>query len=189
VRLDDTHPPLRLLPVPSGGVGLAAAPQTEVGKALTNVRWRVEGGRRVYLGDLAPDAVEEVGAFGVVWPWRKDSNLDGTPLRLGGVRYVRGVVVHSQAKLAWKLDGSYLRLRALVGIADVVADQGDCAAALIADGKTLWTRDRVKGGERPTALDLDLTGVKRLELRVDYGQRYDIGDHLALADAYLVKAK
>jgi hypothetical protein len=31
--------------------------------------------------------------------------------------------------------------------------------------------------------------VQQLEVIVAYGARYDIGDHLALADAYLVKAK
>jgi hypothetical protein len=167
---------------------LAAAPQLAIGKALLPARLRLEGGRRVYLSETTPDQVVEEGAFGVVWPWSRDRNLDGSPLRLGGVRYDRGIVVHSKARLVWNLNGCYTRLHALVGIADIVADQGDCAASLIADGKELWHRDSVKGGDKPIPLDLDLSGVRRLELHVDYGARYDIGDHLALADSYLVKA-
>ncbi len=185
--LDDGHPPLRLLP--GEPLTLAAAPGVAIGPAITAVRLRIDGGRRVWLGDLAPAHVEETGAFGVVWPWQKDRNLDGSPLRLGGVRYDHGLTVHSQAYLTWKTAAAYERLHATVGIADLVADQGDCAASLIADGKTVWKHDSIKGGEKPLPLDLDLTGVQVLELHVDYGARYDIGDHLVLADAYLVKTR
>jgi hypothetical protein len=192
VSLSEAHAALRVVVAASGApeqaLCLAAAPQIAVGKALLPSRLRLEGGRRVYLSETTPDQVVEEGAFGVVWPWSRDRNLDGSPLKLGGVRYDRGIVVHSKALLAWNLNGAYTRLRALIGIADIVADQGDCAASLIADGKELWHRDSVKGGDKPIPLDLDLTGVRRLELHVDYGARYDIGDHLALADSYLVKA-
>ncbi len=185
--LDDAHPPLRLLP--GDPLTLAAAPAVAVGAGISAVRLRIDGGRRVWLGDLAAAHVEETGAFGVVWPWQKDRNLDGSPLRLGGVRYDHGLTVHSQASLSWKTAGAYERLRATVGIADLVADQGDCAASVLADGKTVWKRDSIKGGEKPQLIDLDLTGVQVLELHVDYGARYDIGDHLVLADAYLIKGR
>jgi hypothetical protein len=193
LALNDAHPALRLVVGASGsaeeGLRLAAAPAVAMGKAVANGRLRIEGGRRTYLGELNPEQVEEIGAFGVVWPWQRDRNLDGSPLRLGGMRFDHGIAVHSQARLAWKLQGAYVRLHALAGIADLVADQGDCAASLIADGKPLWHRDSVKGGEKPVPIDLDLTGVQQLELRVDYGARYDIGDHFVLADAFMVKAR
>lgn len=187
VSFDEVHPPLRLV-VGEAGLSLAATPLA-MGKELKSARLRIDGGRRVYLSELDPDQVEEAGAFGVVWPYARNANLDGTPLRLGGVRYERGVVVHSKARLAWKLSGAYVRLRAQLGIADLVANQGDCTVDISVDGKSLWRRDSVRGGDKPVALDLDLSGAQRLELVVDYGARYDIGDHLALADAFLVKAK
>ncbi len=189
--LDQQRQPVRLLAGPR--VALAAAPAVELGgwdaPFLAGARLRVEGPRRHWLSDLKPSTVEEKGMFGVTWPWKRDSDLDGEPLRLGGVRYVRGLTVHSQARLTWKLAGAYRRLHTLVGISDTVAPEGDLAVALVADGKTLWSRDRVRGGEAPVAVDLDLTGAQVLELKVDYGQRYDIGDHCVLADAFLVKAK
>jgi hypothetical protein len=91
--------------------------------------------------------------------------------------------------LRWNLAHAYVRLRALAGIADSFADQGDCAASLVADTKVLWRRESVKGHDKPIVLDLDLSGVETLELHVDYGARYDIGDHFVLADSYLVKAE
>jgi hypothetical protein len=186
--LDELFPPLRVLPQVDGFV-LAAVPQVRLGAALAPARLRIEGGRRVYLSELDPNQVEETGAFGVVWPYKRDRNLDDSPLRLGGVRYERGIAVHSQARLGWKLDGAYTRLRTVSGIADLVADQGDCAASLLLDGMVVWSKDSVRGGEKPQVIDLDLTGAKKLELKVDYGARYDIADHFVLADAYLIKAK
>lgn len=186
--LDELHPPLRVQPTADGFV-LAAVPQALLGPALATARLRIEGGRRQYLSELDPAVVEETGAFGVVWPHKRDRNLDESPLRLGGVRYERGVAVHSQARLGWTLNGGYTRLRALTGIADLVGDQGDCAASLLVDGMVVWSRDSVRGGEKPQPIDLDLTNAKKLELKVDYGARYDIADHFVLADAYLIKAK
>lgn len=188
VSFDELHPPLRVMPS-ADGFSLSAVPQVVLGKGLSPVRLRIEGGRRMYLSELDPAIVEETGAFGVVWPFQRDRNLDSSPLRLGGVRYERGLAVHSQAHLGWKLDGQYSRLRALSGIADLVGDQGDCAASISLDGKVLWSRDSVRGAEKPQPIDLDLTGVKQLELRVEYGARYDIADHFVLADAYLIKVK
>jgi len=191
VTLNADRPVLRLRP--GATPTLLAAPTVVLAPwddgALMAARFRVEGGRRTYLSDLAPTEVHDEGAFGVVWPWQRDLNLDGTPLRLGGTRVAKGLVVHSKASLTWTLDGRFARLRALAGIADVVGSEGDCAVTITGDGKVLWTQASVKGGEKPSALDLDVSGVKRLELRVELGARYDIGDHFALADAWLVQAR
>jgi hypothetical protein len=184
--LDELHPPLRVVPT-ANGFALGAAPHVLLGKKLDSVRLRMEGGRRLYLSEIDPAKVEETGAFGVVWPFQRDRNLDSSPLRLAGIRYERGLVVHSQAYLSWKLDGQYIRLRALSGLADVVGDQGDCAVSISLDGKVVWNRDSVRGGEKPQTIDLDLTAAKQLELRVEYGARYDIADHFVLADAYVIK--
>ncbi|MBA3708290.1 MAG: NPCBM/NEW2 domain-containing protein [Planctomycetes bacterium] len=187
VTLDPDHAPLLVLP--KDGLPLAAAPTLAVGKALGGQRLRVEGGRRVYLGSLKLSATDEAGAFGVVWKHRIDADLDGGPLALGGVHFPHGLTVHSKARLAWDLGGAYERLHALAGISDLVAPEGDCQVALLADGKPLWMRDSVKGSDKPITLDLDVSGVKTLELQVEYGARYDIGDHVTLADAWLLKTR
>ncbi len=183
--LDPNQPPVRLLPKP--GLPLAVAPLVPMAAALAGVTVRVEGGRRVYLGALTPSQVDETGAFGVVWPHQIDRNLDGSALVLGGVRYDHGVVLHSRARLTWTLGGHYLRLKTMVGISDLVAPEGDCAVTINADGKQLWHRDAVRSGDAPVAVELDLSGVTALEVLVEDGARYDIGDHLALAGAWLLK--
>lgn len=183
---DPGRPGLDLV-VAGDGLALAAVPAVRLDSAtLGALVLRVEGGRRVYLSDLAPASTREDGLFGVVWPSTRDRALDGGPLRLGGVLRAKGLVVHSAATLGWKLGGGYVRLRAEVGISDSVAPEGDCVAVLRGDGRELW-RARVRGGEPIRRLDLDLAGIALLELAVETGERYDIGDHLVLADAQLIR--
>lgn len=186
VRLDPLRPPLALLPGPR--LAFAAAPSAQLDPVrLGGATCRIDGPRRVWLSDLVPVSVQEEGAFGVIWPWRKDADLDGAPLLLGGELRVKGLTVHSRARLTWKLDRSYQRLRAAAGLADAVGLEGDCAASLAADGKGLWQRASIRGGDPVEAIDLDVSGVSELTLNVDYGARHDIADHFVLADAYLVR--
>ncbi|MFM2092160.1 MAG: hypothetical protein RLZZ127_2649 [Planctomycetota bacterium] len=149
---------------------------------------RVEGPRRGYLSELTPALVEDRGAFGVVWPWQRDRDLDGGALRLGGRLFPRGIAVHSEARLQWPLKGQFARLRGALGIADLVAPEGDCIAVIAGDGRELL-RHRARGGEPPLPLDIDLAGIQVLELRVEQGERHDIGDHLVIADGTLVRLR
>ncbi len=149
---------------------------------------RIEGPRRTYLSDVTPTLVEDRGAFGVVWPWQRDRDLDGAPIRVGGRWHSRGITVHSEARLQWPLKGQFLRLRGQLGIADAVAPEGDCVAIIAGDGREL-VRHRARGGAAPLGLDVGLAGVQTLELRIEMGERHDIGDHLVIADGTLVRAK
>ncbi len=186
VTLDPARPGLDLVST-ADGFALAAAPQVAVdGAVFGSLALRVEGGRRTYLSDLTPAKVQEDGLFDVVWPFTRDRALHGSPLRLGGILHAKGLVVHSAARLRWDLAGGYVRLRAITGISDDVAPEGDCVAVLRGDGRELW-RARVRGGEAPRQLDLDLSGLATLELSVETGERFDIGDHFTLADAQLIR--
>jgi hypothetical protein len=187
VTIEANRPPLRLVATATG-LQLAASHQPIDSSLLKGHRLRVDGGRRTWISDLAPATVVEKGAFDVVWPWQRDHALDGGPLLLSGIRYAKGITVHSAATVTWNLDRRFVRLRGLLGIADAVAPEGDCPVTLSGDGKTLWHSDRVRGGEAPASLDLDLQGVTSLRLEIALGERFDIGDHVMLADAYLVQA-
>jgi hypothetical protein len=45
----------------------------------------------------------------------------------------------------------------------------------------------VTGRDKAFPVDLDITGVKRLKILVDFGEEMDIADHLNLCDARLTK--
>ena len=74
---------------------------------------------------------------------------------------------------------------AQIGIADVVAPEGDCEVIIRTDQKILW-QGRLRGTDQPQDIRLDLTGARSLALHVELGERYDIGDHVVLANAWIL---
>lgn len=143
-------------------------------------------GKVRYLSQLEPREVKYVPFFDITWTYHRDRNLDGGPLRVGGKTYRRGLALHSRTLLRYRIGGEYGRFQAMMGIDEVVDRQGDVHVVISGDGKVLHESD-VRGVDPPKPLDLDVTGVRDLDILVDFGGDLDIADHLDLADAKLVK--
>lgn len=143
-------------------------------------------GKVLYLSDAEPREVEYTPFFDVTWEYRRDMNLDGGPLRLGGKAYRRGLALHSRTRLLYRLGGDYRRFHAVMGIDQNVAPLGHVHVVIRGDGRPLLEKD-VGGSDEPQPLDLDVTGVRDLEILVDFGEGLDIADHLDLADARVMK--
>jgi hypothetical protein len=142
-----------------------------------------------YLSDLKPRDVKYVSFWEIfLYEYRRDRSLDGPPITLKGKSYPRGLAMHSKTTLRYRIAGEYSRFQALAGIDDSVADLGHIVQLTITgDGKPLFDGE-IKGREPPRPLDLDVAGVRDLEIVADFGSDIsDIGDHLDLADAKLVK--
>ena len=78
------------------------------------------------------------------------------------------------------------KFKAVAGIDDAVRETGNARLAISADGKMLFDRT-IRGKDAPVDLDLDISGAKRLSILVDFGDQFDAGDFLDLADARMVK--
>lgn len=145
-------------------------------------------GKIVYLSNLTPDGVEYTPYFDTVWNFQKDrTNING-PLSLAGIHYPKGLWIHSKTRLNYRLAGEYSRLRCMVGIDDSVATNGlgHVRLQILADDKLVIDQD-VSAETEPFPLDLDLQNVRFLQIVVDFGKGLDIGDHLVLGDAKLMK--
>ena len=160
--------------------------------AIGHVQFR--NGRLVYLSDLEPSVVEEVGYFGRTFAHRRDQAHDGGPLRLAGQTYRKGIAVHARSVLSYELDGPYAAFRTLLGFADSAAVQGRVAVRVLGDGRELFSQPDFRAvdgqGKRtpPLTIEVPLEGVKRLSLEVDFGEYEDVGDRLIWADARLYRA-
>lgn len=75
---------------------------------------------------------------------------------------------------------------ALAGIEPADAASGNVALTIFGDDRML-TESTIAGNCRPLPLELDVAGVKRLKIVVDYGQNLDTGDWLNLCNARIVK--
>mgnify|MGYP003493769952 CR=1 FL=1 len=67
-----------------------------------------------------------------------------------------------------------------------MAPRGDVHVVIQGDGKTLLETD-VKGSDNPQPVDLDVSGIRDLDILVDFGADLDISDHLDLCDAKVIK--
>ena len=181
------RPPLKIL--------LGEQPRLAISKQIALDDWascqdlQIVGARTVLLGDVEPSNVIEKGMFGKVWPYAVNANIDGSPIVLNEKRYEYGVVLHSYAKISWPLPANADRFRAVIGISDQLGREGNCIVRIRGDEKLLWSKNGLRGGHKAHEVDLDIQDFKELHIEVDYGERYDIGDHVVFADAYILKSK
>jgi hypothetical protein len=153
-------------------------------------------GKLVYLSDLETESFEYQPFFSLTAPLdaisgfyrlRRDVGLEKQPLELDGTVYRKGLAMHSRSKAVYRLPGKFRTFKAIVGIDDHVRNVGgDVLLEISGDGKSLW-KGNVRGGEGAQSLELDVNGVKRLEILADYGAGEDVADHLDLCEAKVVK--
>lgn len=152
------------------------------------------GGKVSYLSDMTPADVEERAKLvSIVFKHKGDANVMGNPLRLDGKTYRKGLGVHAYTRLAYALDGTYSRLRAVVGLDDEAKDerraQGTVRFQVLVDGKPALGEEglALTTDDPARPIDVDVAGAKRVELVADFGKSEDVLARGAWADAYLVK--
>ncbi len=152
-------------------------------------------GKIVYLSDLEPlkaDWQPYLGAANLsagarqLFGLRKDKNFAGKPLTLGETTFRKGVALHSRSDVAYRLPGQFTRLVATVGIDPSQRSRGNVRLEIRGDDRELYNAT-IAGSAAPQPIELDLTGVGRLTVLVDYGEGLDIGDQLILGNARLVR--
>ena len=110
---------------------------------------------------------------------------DGAPLSIHDTTYDKGLGMHADAEVVVELQGAYRRFTASVGVDDEVGDRGSVTFEVLADGVVVTTTKVLTGTDAAQALDVDVSGVQKLTLRVkDGGDGVDY-DHADWADARL----
>lgn len=149
------------------------------------------GRRFVYLSDLAPADYRHVAYLSIEWPYRRDRNVLREPLVVDGKRYLKGVGMHSAARLTYRLEGKYRQFDAAVALDDSAGRRGSVTFGvyLLRDGqwKESYTSGIVRGADEPEPVSVDVSGADGLTLTVDFADRGDELDHADWLDARLVK--
>ncbi|MDA0832532.1 MAG: NPCBM/NEW2 domain-containing protein [Planctomycetota bacterium] len=143
-------------------------------------------GKVLYLSAIEPRDVKYTPFFDIIWEYTRDRNLDGQKLQLGNTVYERGLCLHSRTAIRYRIGRDYRRFRAVMGIDRGVSPLGHVHVTIRGDEKILL-ETVVRGDDPPRPLDIDVTGVRDLEIVVDFGEDLDIADHLTLADALIIK--
>jgi alpha-D-xyloside xylohydrolase len=121
-------------------------------------------------------------------PQSRQSIMDKN-LTVGGKVFARGVGTHANSSLLLDIRGRVSRLEALVGVDDEPKTYpGSVEFLVLGDGRALWKSGVIKGGQPAKPVDVDLSGVKSLELRVTDGGDGNDSDHADWLNARLAVA-
>jgi len=150
-------------------------------------------GNLVYLSDLEPQSVqwrpyvENTASqnLSLFFKPRKDKGFDGKKLTLGGQKFDKGFAVHSRTLMVFRMPGKFKNLTGLAGIHGKQG-RGHVTLVIRGDNKQLVKKD-IAAGDRPVPLNLNLTGIRRLTILVDFGKNLDVGDQLQLCEMRITK--
>jgi len=149
----------------------------------------IHGGAAVALGELEAHRYEHTPFLGVRWPFTVDHSTAGGPLQIGADTFDRGIGLHSQSRLTYRLPSGATRFEAWLGI-DAAGRIGQVFASVEVDGRVRFGPSEVKGGQPAQRVVIPLTAtVSNLTLVVDFGPAGDVQDHVIWADARLIVAR
>jgi alpha-glucosidase len=110
---------------------------------------------------------------------------DGGPLRIRGTEFDKGLGVHALSEVTVDIGGAYERFTAQVGLDDEVSGPGSVVFEVIADGALLARTGVLTRADPPQPIDVDVTDVQTLTLRVTDGGDGINFDHGDWGDAQL----
>jgi hypothetical protein len=154
-------------------------------------------GKLRYLSDLEPQRIEQTPYFAVdgkrldadrYYAPRFDQSFAGQTLRLSSGAYEKGIAVKSRTRLVYRLPQEFTRFEAVAGIDAAVAPLGDVHVTVRGEegAPPLWEAD-IRGSDPPLPISIDIRGLKRLEIEVDFGAGGDVGDYLNLCEARIIQ--
>lgn len=149
-------------------------------------RIEVFSDRLQFVSDLTPSAVAEQPIVTLKRPWKKDRSVTGTPLKVGGQTFAKGIGVHARSQLTFENNGRYELFTAVIGLDDSSGKKGDCNFVVLADGRELL-RKRIKGTGKPEFIRVNITGAREVTLLVEPGRNLDIADHANWCDACFIR--
>jgi alpha-galactosidase len=110
---------------------------------------------------------------------------DGSPLRILGRTFERGLGVHAPSLLRFRLGGACSRFTAQVGVDEEEEGLGSVSFQVWSDGDKLFDSGQLTGMSAAQAVDVPLTGRQDLRLFVGTGGDGYTKDHADWADAHL----
>ncbi|MEU2115990.1 endo-alpha-N-acetylgalactosaminidase family protein [Streptomyces sp. NPDC016459] len=108
---------------------------------------------------------------------------DGSPLRIGGVTYAKGLGSHAPATVRYYLGGRCTSLTAQVGVDDVQTVRGSVRFHVLADGAEKVASPVLGATDPAWALTADVTGASYVDLVVGDGGDGNGNDHADWGDA------
>jgi hypothetical protein len=145
------------------------------------------GGRAVYLSDSEPAGYRHLPYLSIEWPYRLDRNVNGGLLRAAGQMYLKGIGLHSAARITYAVPAGTRQFQAEVAIDAAAGRRGSGGFRTYVDGRAIGQTLTVRGGDEPQPIRVDVQGAKRLDLIVDFADRADQLDYADWLNARWVR--
>lgn len=110
---------------------------------------------------------------------------DGNVLSIGGITYAKGLGTHAPSEVSVYLGRSCERLSAKIGLDDETTEPGSVAFQVFGDDKPLYDSGILRGKGAAVPIDVDVSDVRMLSLRVTDGGDGRNFDHADWAEAAL----
>jgi hypothetical protein len=140
-----------------------------------------------YLAERDVAEAKYVGYVGPTRAFRRNSSVDGHPLRLANQTYDRGLGTQSRTLLAYRLKPGDRRFQALVGLDDRAGPLGSVVFRVIVDGRERYASPTISARDTPKAIDIDLEGAKLLILITEFGERGEVRDFADWVEARILR--
>ncbi len=111
---------------------------------------------------------------------------DGTPLKLNGVTYEKGLGAHAASNIKYFVGGQCTAFTAKVGIDDAQTSRGSVILTVRVDGRVVATSPKMGATTATYALNADITGGQFVELIAGEAGDGNGNDHADWADATFV---
>ncbi len=118
-------------------------------------------------------------------PLGVNKSAGGSPLRIAGRRYARGLGMCANAHVTYFLGGGYDTFSAEIGIDDETRGKGSVVFKISADDTLMFKSDVLHAGEPPQPLKVSIKDRKLLTLSVESAGDGIEGDHADWGDAHL----
>ena len=167
---------------------------TLFGDTSRQVRWErvtrveVSGGQWLWLTEIEPVSVQQTPMLTVSWPYARDTNVRGGPLRVAHRVFEHGIGAHSESALLYDLAGAYTALVTHLGLDDSAGPLADVTAEIRVDDQVRYRREHLRAGELEGPVRVDVRGAARLELRVLFGDHAAIQDRFDWCDTGLIRS-
>lgn len=124
---------------------------------------------------------------------RRDRSFSGDKLRLRSSgdttrvqEYEKGLALHSRTEIVYRLPEGFRRMKAVVGLDGAAGANGSVQLTISGDGQTLLNT-AITGQDNPRPLDIDVAGIRRLTILVDFSDGLAIADQLDLCNLRITK--
>ena len=114
-----------------------------------------------------------------------DRSVDEKAITIAGKTYDHGLGTHAPSRFTIDAKGSAKRFTASVGVDDETGGKGSVVFQVFGDGKALWSSGLMKSGAPAKAVDVDISGMKKLLLVVGDGGDGESFDHADWANAVI----